>query len=1028
MQSQFGTSPLASIARVEDGTDTFAVGASVIARADDSRLQSLSDTAGRKVTFAVKGSEFTALPWLVYEEIMRHGVDIFTDAAEVTLADSTDAILQSLQSGRVDAAILRSDVIAHSEERGLLNATSFKFVDAVMTPGYPYPVSTTLLPADVFIAAATVPSYTKKTIAEALFRITKDDYPAQAGSYSTWVPPDSYARMWSLLHDHGLMQSDGTCNPAADLYDIIICPPSTIKASQDTMPSHCREQGIPACPEGYNCYCQPCVPAPPQQARVTANAGISVAALTIIMVVALVVLAAIGVMAYKLQHEFKMPSGLQLIRYKDLGLTCYSKILGQGRHGLVLQAEHSSMSTAVKLLLAPLQATAPAPFCIRSAPLRGWSISSEEALPPSPRSSRGRLWCEGTKTDLHPEGVHQLALCRSSSLLRCPTSIWLLVTAAFMQAVRAPAYIVSIVNGSRWKQLRRRQKALVKVALSTRVHHPNVVPVLGVAECPETKDLLLVSQHFFGGGVMEVVHNLTLELDLEMVISILKDVVSAMAYVHQLGPCIAHQPLSSSKVLLDSNCGAHLQLDYERSNDDPDRRAQYLQPPEALNGCKLDMKTNVYAFGMLIYELLLRKEPYQDEDQAELWLTLAGKRLLAVRRPPFEARDVQDFPPSLVQLMQRCWHQNPTERPTFNDIKTELAKIASETFNCSPERALQTRSSKQQALLNQMLPSKVLAALREGRTPDPEPYDCVTVIFCDLVDYNLLSAALQPHQVVELLDRLYQVLDNLAIRHNLFKVETIGCTHMVVGNLQAAQPEHASKAAWFALDAHKAARTILISAEDPPLGHIALKIGMHSGPVVASVVGTSNPRYCLFGDTVNTASRMQSSCLSNRTQMSRQSAQLAMKFDSRLRYHIKARPGMQNLKGKGPTKTFWLERIPDAYLGKCGDLPERDSLDSNDSSGAGTPVFHRRGSLFTPSSRVRQDDPFPPSKEIRFAEREGSDDGTRPHSSIDIMGLKEAQALKHRSQSMGAIAALSGASKKAKLRALGLVIDSTVPE
>lgn len=80
-------------------------------------------------------------------------------------------------------------------------------------------------------------------------RITKDDDSAQAGSYSAWVPPYSYASMLRLLQEHGLMQPNGTCNPAADLYDIIVCPPFTTKAPQSMMPEHCREQDITSCPQ-----------------------------------------------------------------------------------------------------------------------------------------------------------------------------------------------------------------------------------------------------------------------------------------------------------------------------------------------------------------------------------------------------------------------------------------------------------------------------------------------------------------------------------------------------------------------------------------------------------------------------------------------------------------------------------------------------------------------------------------------------------------------------------------------------------
>ena len=92
-------------------------------------------------------------------------------------------------------------------------------------------------------------------------RITKDDYPAQAGSYATWVPPVSYAKMWSLIRSHGLSsRANSTCNPARDFYDAIKCLPSTVKAPQDTMPAHCREQGITSCPEVLQTTHSSCIP------------------------------------------------------------------------------------------------------------------------------------------------------------------------------------------------------------------------------------------------------------------------------------------------------------------------------------------------------------------------------------------------------------------------------------------------------------------------------------------------------------------------------------------------------------------------------------------------------------------------------------------------------------------------------------------------------------------------------------------------------------------------------------------------
>jgi class 3 adenylate cyclase len=173
----------------------------------------------------------------------------------------------------------------------------------------------------------------------------------------------------------------------------------------------------------------------------------------------------------------------------------------------------------------------------------------------------------------------------------------------------------------------------------------------------------------------------------------------------------------------------------------------------------------------------------------------------------------------------------------------------------------------------------------------------VTVLFSDVVDFTPFSERVEPQRVVAVLDDLFSAFDALAERYRLEKIKTIGDAYMVVAGVPESRADHAEVMLEMAIAMHRAAD------EQPPLdGHrLRMRTGIASGPVVAGVIGRRKFSYDLWGDTVNTASRMESSGMPGCIQVTE-----ATWLRVRDRYPWQVREGVE-VKGKGPMTTYLLD-------------------------------------------------------------------------------------------------------------------------
>jgi class 3 adenylate cyclase len=211
-------------------------------------------------------------------------------------------------------------------------------------------------------------------------------------------------------------------------------------------------------------------------------------------------------------------------------------------------------------------------------------------------------------------------------------------------------------------------------------------------------------------------------------------------------------------------------------------------------------------------------------------------------------------------------------------------------------RALRLEQEKSERLLLNVLPAPIAARLKQTDGVIADGFPEVTVLFADLVDFTRRSERIAPEQVVQALNDLFSVFDQHAQQRGLEKIKTIGDAYMVAGGLPDPRPDHAQAVAEMAL----AMRDEVARRTDPGGQPLAVRIGIDTGPVVAGVIGTSKFSYDLWGDTVNTASRMESQGVAG-------CIQVTARTYERLRdgYRFERR-GPIPVKGKGEIVTYFL--------------------------------------------------------------------------------------------------------------------------